>query len=384
MIVWKEACQMFRPSSKGNSPNIKLVNFKYYLMSNVLLTSLLVLLVSYVFGTIKLFGQKDGVIHCSGCQEIEVVDFEQAQLQLSLQVNNLQQPSIDPNVAALRFMRLLGYRNWVPLGAKKQTLCGTVAHYNIHKLGREKDHNFQIIPHKPFKYLMEKALPRKQKDLGEGILNWHDCYDGEDNCMESEVTPSEEFVENNGSAYFESLWNCDICAYGAWVSERLHNHRPEIHPGEIVWFKEDEAWKIFLFQDESRRFHKKRRFKRIDRKKSKKRDIVPWVTDTLTAEVRLYFSLEETETVKALQFEILEAPQHIIDDWKGKTHLIKLHNKGASIKVEQIGASPLISINNVKVCDDNGIKKGYIQFVTETYQQNGKQGYLLLEVKEIL
>lgn len=348
---------------------------------------LLLLLLSYIFGDSEIFGQRDTLVQCSTCQEIDLVEFEQAQLQMSLNVNNPKQPKIDSNIAALRFKPYKGYRNWFPMAAEKQTLCGIVAFHNIHKLGRENDYNFRIIPDSSFNYLMEQALSRKQKENGEGMGNWHDCYDGKDNCMESEVTPPAEFIDNDGSAYFDSFLNCDICVYGGWVTERLHNHRPEIHPGEVFWFKEENSWKILLFQDESRRFDKEDRFKVIDRSKETKENIVPWVLDTLTAEVKIFFTFEENETVKGFQFETLEAPKHISggikDDWKGKTHLVQLYNEESAIRVEHRGDTPLVNIIRIKACDENGVKKGYIQFDTQTFKQGENQGYLLLEVKEI-
>ena len=333
------------------------------------------LLISYPFCNLEIFEDTDTVIPCPTCQEIDLTEFKQSQRQNSLLVENLTQPEIDTNVVALRFEK---YKNWFPLGSKKQTLCGKASHFNTHKLARENDHNLRIIPHLSIEYLMTKALHRKPKNK-----DWHSCEDGKDNCMEAEITPPAEFVENDGHTYFEELLNCHTCVYGAWVTERIHNHRPEIHPTETLWFKDKNSWKIFLFQDESRRFDKKNRFKLIDKKKGKKKDILPWVLDTLSVDVKFFFTLEEKETTKEFKFKVLEAPQHIKDNWKDKTHLVKLYNKNSEIEVEQIGENPLINISDVKVCEDNGVKKGYIQFQTQTYRKHTKRGYLILEIEDV-
>jgi hypothetical protein len=138
------------------------------------------------------------------------------------------------------------------------------------------DWNNFIIPNPPFMYLYTDALPFEG---GEGPYclddDWPNCGDIEE-CIEAELTPDEHFYENpwfTKSTEVSPLENADgngptVCTYGPWVRECVHGHKPEIHPSELLWWKEPETgpfqttdlfW-LMQMDDDSNRFDKEDNF----------------------------------------------------------------------------------------------------------------------------
>jgi hypothetical protein len=139
--------------------------------------------------------------------------------------------------------------NRFPLDGRKHTLCGTLHRFSTFDGPfSEMDWNNFIIPSPSFMYLYTDALPFRG---GEGLQciddNWSTCGDTEE-CVEVEVTPHQNFWENpwfRRSTGDSPLENADgngqpVCTYGPWVRECLHGHKPEIHPSELLWWKERE------------------------------------------------------------------------------------------------------------------------------------------------
>ncbi len=58
----------------------------------------------------------------------------------------------------------------------------------------------------------------------------------------------------------------EVCLYGPWVLERVHNWRPEIHPAEIQWVRPRRnvnRWLFLLVPDGSGRFDKEKHFEKV-------------------------------------------------------------------------------------------------------------------------
>lgn len=132
---------------------------------------------------------------------------------------------------------VLGLDNWFPLNDRKQVLCGTLDHFNFFDgFGDEADWNNFFFPNERFAFILEE--PRASflsKD-------WHDCAGREASCLEAEVTPDErryENILNSKSSDRSRLEGRELCTYGPWVREAVHGNRPEIHPSELYWWRED-------------------------------------------------------------------------------------------------------------------------------------------------
>ena len=162
--------------------------------------------------------------------------------------------------------------NWYPADGYKQTLVGTVDRYefwNPSDSGDEADWNIYIKPDPPFAYLIEDVLTNA--DLS--VVHKGTTTSGY--VIEAEVTPDEHFYNN---PYFNSNGTSNrvgrkIGVYGPWVMEEEHGWRPEIHPSEILWWRDVGAgstarttWTIAVMQDDSNRFDLERNYRgRIDR-----------------------------------------------------------------------------------------------------------------------
>jgi hypothetical protein len=145
--------------------------------------------------------------------------------------------------------------NWFPVDGYKHTLCGRVHHFEVYDgLAAEMDFNHFILPDADHRYILDDVFT-------DGA---HDCAPGQNNCVETEVTPAEELRDNpffnqDGTS---ALAGRDACFYGPWVTEFLHGDRPEIHPSEQIWWRAEEVVlgvptdvrRMAVVQDRSERF----------------------------------------------------------------------------------------------------------------------------------
>lgn len=143
--------------------------------------------------------------------------------------------------------------NWHPLRVPKQILVGTFSSFGVFDWGTESDWNIHIAPGPDFENLITTALERIYADTDE----WMRTPDGR-YTIEAEITPP-GYGRNN--PWFNNihvktyLQNKQIGVYGPFVGERLHGYRPEIHPCEQIWWKEnDNTTVLLLVADASFRF----------------------------------------------------------------------------------------------------------------------------------
>lgn len=180
---------------------------------------------------------------------------------------------VGDNISTIPAERFGPINNWFPLDVHKQTLCGKLQRFSVFDgSSAEVDWNNFIIPDPAFLALYTDALPFKG---GEGTYcldeDWPTCGD-EEACIEAEITPHKSFYENpwfRRSTEISPLENAagqgpSICTYGPWVRECVHGHKPEIHPSELIWWREpfrnaDLFWLLQL-HDDSNRFDKAESF----------------------------------------------------------------------------------------------------------------------------
>lgn len=143
--------------------------------------------------------------------------------------------------------------NWHPLRVPKQIMVGNINSFGVHSWGTESDWNIHISPSQDFESLMTTALERIYANTDE----WMRTADGR-YTIEAEITPPTYGRNNpwfNNITAKTYLQNKQVGVYGPFVAERLHGYRPEIHPAEQIWWKEnDNTTVLLLVADASFRF----------------------------------------------------------------------------------------------------------------------------------
>lgn len=285
--------------------------------------------------------------------------------------------------------------NWYPLSGYKETLCGTLHHFNVFDGGGdEMDWNNFMIPAPDFQSLITDALPYKG---GSGAFcfddNWHDCA-GTDDCLEAELTPDETFWNNpwfpksTGESVLEGR---EICTYGPWIRECVHGNRPEIHTSEQYWWKEkwgdDDLYWLLALHDDSDRFDDEGDFDTDGDQSDQWR---PWAAAPITAQFQIAFEVNPAGPV--LRFEIGEAfAQHIVtkedadsmlDADNGVQHAISYNGDIVLRANENQPNDTDIGVTFTEVCRlPNDNLRGYVTLTTEVgVNTDGKEGYHVLFV----
>jgi hypothetical protein len=164
-------------------------------------------------------------------------------------------------------------RYWQPYMEDKQPLCGKLNHFGwFHTTWtNEQDWNNVVTPYGPFQQMLQDAVA-----LGTNENEMVDCPSGhKGDCLELEVTPQKQFWTNRffgrGASHYEvidtkydgitPLVDQNVCFYGPWVNDAAHGSRPEIHPTELVWWRDDKGstpsadhWYMIGITDDSDRF----------------------------------------------------------------------------------------------------------------------------------
>jgi len=290
---------------------------------------------------------------------------------------------------------VLNINNWHPLSGYKETLCGTLHHFNVYDgSGAEMDWNNFIIPGPTFQYLIDEALPYKG---GNGTWcvddDWHSCVSGND-CLEAEITPDDSFYENpwfpksTGQSVLEAR---QICTYGPWIRECVHGHRPEIHTSELMWWKDkwgaaDLFW-LMALQDDSNRFDDTDEF---DIEGNAPAQWRPWASAPMTARFRIAFLVDPAGP--AMRYDIGEAfarnvvtsgdLQVRLDADDGVAHAIEYNGK-IVVRANENQPNDLdLGVTFTDVCRrNNGSLQGYVALNTKTGVNNsGGEGYHVLFV----
>lgn len=318
-----------------------------------------------------------GLITQDKTEETSVL-IELAGWQQGLLVRTPLAEQIDGNLSAKRFLRMVAYRNWVPLSSGKQTLCGLVGHTNVHSSGKEQDHNLRIIPDPNSQFLLDDALYRRKKDR-EGFANWHDCNGGLNNCMESEVTPAEAFRDSLGYKYFSALMDQPICVYGPWVSERLHNHRPEIHPSEVLWHRTEMGLRIMMFQDASCRYQHPYRFAWNQGYRGSRKEKTPWVLDSLVVEARLPIEMPEPGAVRNLKLQIRSIAPHLqVHDLPNEALWLSINNSEETCTITADAQLDLVKLGKTSISHDKSELLLDLEFVV--FRKANEMGYMIVDI----
>jgi hypothetical protein len=155
-------------------------------------------------------------------------------------------------------------KNYTPMSEYKQTLVGRLLDYEFYDeeyvTPDEADWCLLMDPDPPFAFLRDevvKLIPSWQRfelRVAAGRI-----------VVECEVTPDEKWYDNGyfGKTNHKSpnLFKT-VGLYGPWVRDGGHGGRPEIHPCELIWWRDTGAdglkkWTFLVVQDDSNRFDRK-------------------------------------------------------------------------------------------------------------------------------
>ncbi len=187
------------------------------------------------------------------CSNEKIIEFEFVLNKLEgLKVNNPTNNDISSAIADDTFWE--GDGKWKPINGKKINACGKLMDYFVYDGAKgEYDWNLNIIPSPDFTYIIEDA-----KKVVKDVSEWKRCKDGDYfyDCFQAEITPDESIYNNiwfpdrvQNIEHINGGWriyytqppsvalNKNVGVYGPWVLDGDHGWRPEIHPCEIIWWR---------------------------------------------------------------------------------------------------------------------------------------------------
>lgn len=274
------------------------------------------------------------------------------------------------------------WKGWSPFDPAKRTLCGRVHHYKFNGNGGENDWNIFVIPASGFEAFIE--VPKASADPG-GL--W-DC-DGQDDCLEVELEPHKSY---HGNRFFHkdgstSLSGATICTYGPWVADLWHGGgRPEIHPAELFWWKNNDGLFLMMLQDASDRYGRASNFDVANPAPGWWR---PWSGYRKQGEFRIAFRVNPGQTPQVLRISEVDPPVNVITQNDGLDHTFSYDGK-VVLTVEEPRSGDNLAVNFVEVCrtSQNWVQ-GYVSLKgtlgtddknSSMVKKQGRGGYLVLRV----
>jgi hypothetical protein len=159
---------------------------------------------------------------------------------------------------------------WRPVDGYKHILVGELDHYSFYDPflgGAEADFNLDIYPDQAFRPILETVADMMSEDERHELITRRR---GLGHTVECEITPDESYYNNFWFPTREhaqtQLLGTHLGVYGPWVRDLAHGGRPEIHPCEVIWWRQNDLstlaheranfvrWTIIVLQDDSNRF----------------------------------------------------------------------------------------------------------------------------------
>ncbi|MEZ5039320.1 MAG: hypothetical protein R2828_05495 [Saprospiraceae bacterium] len=300
------------------------------------------------------------------------------------------------------------YNNWYPIDRKKHTCCGNLHGFqNFDGPGDEMDWNFYIAPRDEFLYLINDVIKFRDSDD-----EWHKNKVNGGYLLEGEITPDQTLYDNlffpkrgkvkvQRNITVESIITTpelsfvqqrnEICIYGAWVRERIHNNRPEIHPCEMIWWQQGNNHYIMFIQDDSNRFDDESDFD-LDNflvPSSWK----PWAKPPLTAQFKIAFEVKPSDQRLPKEMNIHEFYNRFVvtdkdadaraDSDNGTSHALVINNKRLLVVNEKQNKDNDLGVKFVDISKRaDGTIQGYVQITTKIGGPSisGDEGYHVLHV----
>lgn len=349
------------------------------------------------------------------CSNEKITEFEFVLNKLEgLKVTNPSNNDISSAIADETFWE--GNGKWKPVNGKKISVCGKLVDYFVYDGARgEYDWNLNIIPKADFAYIINDA-----KKIVYDVSEWKRCKDGiySYDCFQAEITPDEsiynniwfpdrvqhtEYINGNWKVYYTQpasmALNKDIGVYGPWVLDGDHGWRPEIHPCEVIWWRNinkanrSDTLFVFCIQDDSNRYDDTDDFDNVPNSNWK-----PWAVPPMTTQLLIPFEFKK-EYADHLIINIEELKtRHIVtptegfgDSDDGNNHILRIKSalpqrifaNDIAVEVnEQLSSSLNLGVKFVDVCKKpNGNIIGYVQ-LSSAYGKgiNGDEGYHFLKI----
>ncbi|MFZ2898887.1 MAG: hypothetical protein WA004_09710 [Saprospiraceae bacterium] len=211
------------------------------------------------------------------------------------------------------------FNSWRPVDGYKHTLSATLDHFNWN-YSDDEDWNLHCIPNTEFQFLIDVVEAMHSESKG-----WHKKCAGE-KCMEGEISPDKHFWNNpwffipgaspedsegNGYSWLEGR---EMCFFGPWVMDANHDFKSEIHPVEMIWWKDhfengfggldskpfDVFW-LMLLQDNTGRFDDRNNF---DCDGDTPQGWEPWANSPISGQFNIAFEVDPDGP--PVHFEIVE------------------------------------------------------------------------------
>ncbi|WP_339895758.1 hypothetical protein [uncultured Algibacter sp.] len=307
--------------------------------------------------------------------------------------------------------------NWFPIDGKKHVCCGKLKKFQTYNgSGAEMDWNIFIEPNDEFSFLIDDVLKYKDPEWATKAWNgewrsggWHINKETGGYLLEGELTPDKSFYDNlffpNSGEKVENIWGHvvtkpnivllekEICLYGPWVRERVHNNRPEIHPSEMIWWREGKGYYIMLLQDDSNRFDNNADFGFLGG--SAPSNWKPWTEPPLTAQFKIAFKVNPSESGLPQEMDIREVYNRFVvtkedtdasaDSDNGTSHALVINNKNLLVVNEQQKNDNDLGVKSVDVSKrPDGTIQGYLQITTIVGGPDlaGDEGYHVLYIQK--
>jgi hypothetical protein len=296
---------------------------------------------------------------------------------------------------------------WTPVTGTKEILNGTFHHYTFyHAWGDEEDWNNYIVPSDGYFQMFETVLDMWSSNPSKV----HNCSPGVDNCMEAEITPDAHFYENpwfprpslgwwhEGYPGESPLEGRTISVYGPLVVDSGHGNRPEIHPSELIWWRDrypqGDMYYLMLLQDDSNRFDRNSHFDlTVPGAEEVPASWRPWSAPPRTGEFKIAFEINPANEL--LTFYIGE-----FDEWKRNvvtseySEAFQDADDGKEHAIEYDGQVVLRAIETQENDDDIGVRfevwrnlantrlRGYVKITSMVgVNDDGGEGYQVIWVQ---
>jgi hypothetical protein len=275
--------------------------------------------------------------------------------------------------------------NWHPLRVPKQIMVGTIHSFGVHDWGTESDWNIHIAPSQDFESLITTGLERIYTNTDE----WMRTSDGR-YTIEAEITPP---VYGRNNPWFNNitektyLQNKQVGVYGPFVAERLHGYRPEIHPSEQIWWKENENTTVLLLvADASFRFDEMSDYS----EQGAIGDPKPWsLSKAQESLIKIPFRVNPGRQATAYSIINLMGRQGFYssasypDATNGTTHTIRYNGRDVLTVVESAELGQYVGVSFEEVCFNasQNLLQGFIQLKTAI--GNGgdyNQGFVAIQI----
>jgi len=322
----------------------------------------------------------------------------------------------DISASKTSFLILHCEKNWIPLSIKKKTVCGEIVNYGVYgkvknsSYDREKevDNNFFIVPDN--NSYITNALPRTEGYSCYGLFGgkWHEfknCNQANtavDTCIEAEITFDPDFFKNN--KYFsiyedrpkeksmytgQTIMQCkNICIRGPYVTESSHFNRPEIHPAELMWWKDENNKLTFIAAlDASGRFDKRDNYSITDDYNSEWK---PWAQGPIDLNVKIRLEFSEPTEEQNLYVDLTRFSRGTTHNTNSKQEVTFTYLGNPLLNISHSDAAILPFKYSLEVAKDP-ISQSLIGHLTmkttlKNFVDNGKvenYGYMSFEVSSL-